>query len=51
MSDKENKKETVTGKYVYDKKLKKVVKVSNEIPGLKKSGDTGSCPTGGCCGM
>jgi hypothetical protein len=50
MSDKKDKKETVTGKYVYDKKLGKVIKVSDKITGLKKDGGTGSCPTGGCCG-
>lgn len=55
MSDKKDKKETVTGKYVYDKKLKKVVKVSDEITGLKKSGGNNSClagnnTCGGCCG-
>jgi hypothetical protein len=63
MSDpkEENKKETMTGRYVYDKKLGKVVKVSDEIPGLKKkasaSSGEGGCPMntgghncGGCCG-
>lgn len=47
-----------TGKYVYDAKLGKVVKVSDEVPGLKKgSGAQGSCPINpgghkcnGCCG-
>ena len=48
MSDK---KETVTGKYVYDKKLGKVIKVSDKITGLKKDGGNDSCPTGGCCGL
>lgn len=45
--------EKATGKYVYDKKLKRVVKVSDDIPGLNKSGSSegGSCcPHGGCCG-
>ena len=57
----ENKKEEkATGRYVYDKKLGKVVKVSEDIPGLKKGGSSpegGSCPMNpgghkcnGCCG-
>ena len=50
MSDKKDKKESVTGKYVYDEKLGKVVKISDKITGLKKGGQTGSCRTGGCCG-
>ncbi len=54
-----NKKEAATGRYVYDKKLGKVVKVSDEIPGLKKgpAASDGACPInpgghkcGGCCG-
>jgi len=54
-----NKKESATGRYVYDKKLGKVVKVSDDIPGLKKGGSAqgGSCPMnpgghtcGGGCG-
>lgn len=55
-----NKKETATGRYVYDKKLGKVIKVSDEVPGLKKSSapaEGGACPMnpgghncGGCCG-
>ena len=54
-----NKKETATGRYVYDKKLGKVVKVSDEIPGLKKNPAPGGagCPMnpgghncGGGCG-
>ena len=40
-------KEEKTGTYVYDKKLGKMVKVSDRIPSVKKSG--GSC-CGGCCG-
>ena len=49
MSDKkpENKRgEPKTGKYIYDKKLGKVVKVSDKITGLKKSGQNGNnnCP-------
>ena len=57
--EKENKKETATGRYVYDKKLGKVVKVSDEIPGLKKgqAASEGTCPINpgghkcnGCCG-
>lgn len=51
MDKKENKKENKTGKYVYDKKLKKVVKISDDIVGLNKnsSSDTPSCSSGGCC--
>jgi hypothetical protein len=54
MSEKNNeqKKENKTGKYVYDKKLKKVVKVSDDIVGLKKGGSSSSipsCGSGGCC--
>ena len=57
--NKENKKaDNKTGRYVYDKKLGKVVKISDEIPGLKKAGGDGdSCPMNpgahkcnGCCG-
>ncbi|MEA3306508.1 MAG: hypothetical protein U9Q34_01830 [Elusimicrobiota bacterium] len=51
MTGKNNKKETKTGKYVYDEKLGKIVKVSDKITGLKKGGETGTCPTGGCCGI
>ena len=44
------KQEKNTGRYVYDKKLKKVVKVSDEIPSVSQSGQP-SCPHGGgCCG-
>ncbi|MBI4801817.1 MAG: hypothetical protein HY796_04765 [Elusimicrobia bacterium] len=46
-SDKKEKKlETKTGRYVYDKKLGKVVKISNEIVGIKKSSSSGpdACP-------
>lgn len=62
MSDhkEETKKEAATGRYVYDKKLGKVVKVSDEVPGLKKGGSSegGTCPMnpgghtcgGGGCG-
>lgn len=49
---KEERKESKTGKYVYDKKLKKVVKVSDDIVGLKKGGSSSSipsCGSGGCC--
>ncbi|NLI09965.1 MAG: hypothetical protein GX447_04315 [Elusimicrobia bacterium] len=47
---KEEKKETKTGRYVYDKKLGKVVKISDDIVGIKKGGYSGpSCPSGGCC--
>ncbi|MFA6433843.1 MAG: hypothetical protein WCW52_04035 [Elusimicrobiales bacterium] len=40
-------KEKATGRYVYDKKLGKVVKVSDEVPGLKKN----SAPQGMGCPM
>ncbi len=40
-------KDEKTGTYVYDKKLGKMVKISDRIPSVKKSG--GSC-CGGCCG-
>lgn len=52
------KKETATGRYVYDKKLAKVIKISDDIPGLKKASGSGEagCPMnpgshncGGCC--
>ncbi|MEI7482385.1 MAG: hypothetical protein WCK75_08555 [Elusimicrobiota bacterium] len=53
-------KETKTGRYIYDKKLGKVVKVSDDIPGLKKTSPTSAgagCPMnpgghncGGGCG-
>jgi hypothetical protein len=54
----EKKAENKTGKYVYDAKLGKVVKVSDEVPGLKKgSAASGTCPINpgghkcnGCCG-
>lgn len=54
----EKKTENKTGKYVYDAKLGKVVKVSDEVPGLKKgSGASDACPINpgghkcnGCCG-
>lgn len=57
MENTNEKKEKNTGRYVYDKKLNKVVKISDEIVGLKKSEDSSdipntsgpSCPTGGCC--
>lgn len=51
MKNKENKKENKTGKYVYDKKLKKVVKVSDDVVGIKKqsSNNTPSCGSSGCC--
>jgi hypothetical protein len=38
---KEEKKESKTGRYVYDKKLRKVVKISDDIVGIKKGGDSG----------
>ncbi len=53
------KKDSGTGKYVYDAKLGKVVKVSDQVPGLKKgsAGAGDSCPMNpgghkcnGCCG-
>jgi len=57
--NKENKKaDNKTGRYVYDAKLGKVVKVSDDIPGLKKGGSKpAGCPMnpgghqcGGGCG-
>jgi len=56
MTSKTNKNETATGKYVYDTKLGKVVKVSDKITGLKKGAAKTTCPTGnngcgGCCGV
>ncbi|WP_428059922.1 hypothetical protein [Candidatus Avelusimicrobium stercoris] len=39
--------EAKTGTYVYDKKLGKVVKVSDRVPSVKKS--VGHV-CGGCCG-
>ncbi len=38
-----------TGRYVYDARLGKVVKISDDIPGLKKGGRTesGTCPMNG----
>ena len=38
-----------TGTYVYDKKLKKVVKVSDNIPSVKSSAGSGHV-CNGCCG-
>lgn len=56
MENNNGKKEKNTGRYVYDKKLKKVVKISDEIVGIKKSDDSSSdipsgpsCSSGGCC--
>ena len=55
----EKKPETMTGRYIYDKKLGKVVKISDEVVGLKKGGSSfeGACPMnkgghscGGGCG-
>ena len=53
-----------TGTYVYDKKLGKVVKVSDHVPGVSSKGQGGGfdmpsggeggcagCPSGGSCGM
>lgn len=57
--EKETKKpEAKTGKYVYDAKLGKVVKISDEVPGLNKGSAAGEgCPINpgghkcnGCCG-
>ncbi len=61
--NKETKKtDNKTGRYVYDARLGKVVKVSDDIPGLKKGAsaadgcgcgtDSGGCGCGGgcCCG-
>ncbi len=53
-------KEPITGRYVFNKRLKKVVKISDRIPGLNKSGgndgfDPSACDSGTCnpgmCGM
>jgi len=51
--EKKNKKETPTGTYAYDKKLGKVVKISSDVPGLKKtdSGPDCECPQSDSCGM
>ncbi|MBP7795262.1 MAG: hypothetical protein KA059_00580 [Elusimicrobiales bacterium] len=51
MINKEEKKEVKTGKYIYDKKLKKVIKVSDEIVGLRKNNSAvdDDCGSGGCC--
>ncbi|GEM_PF-1858379 len=55
MNRKQDKKERATGKYIYDKKLGRVVKVSDEITGLKKSSNDNSCSNGSCgcssCGL
>ncbi|MBI5742985.1 MAG: hypothetical protein HY952_00385 [Elusimicrobia bacterium] len=57
--NKETKKTANTGKYVYDAKLGKVVKVSDDVPGLNKGGSSAGagCPMnqgghkcGGGCG-
>jgi len=53
--NKEQKKENKTGRYVYDKKTGKVVKISDEIVGVKKGStkkNENSCGFGGCscCG-
>lgn len=51
--------ESKTGRYVYDKKLGKLVKISDDVPGLNKGGgqEAGGCPynpgghqCGGGCG-
>lgn len=55
MENHKDEKRNKTGRYVYDKKLNKVVKVSDEIVGIKKSGSssdlpsTPPCSSGGCC--
>lgn len=43
-----NKNEKSTGRYVYDKKTKKVVKISDEITSVSQPEPGGDC--GGCCG-
>ena len=51
MNDKENeqKNENKTGRYVYDKNLKKIVKISDEIVGINKSSSSDtSTPSCGC---
>ena len=40
--------ENKTGTYVYDKKLKKMVKVSSAVPSLQKKQGGHTC-CGGCC--
>lgn len=47
-------KEKTTGRYVYDAEQGKVIKVSDEIPALKKAIENTSCPQphhccNGCC--
>lgn len=39
-----------TGTYVFDKKLGKLVKVSDQIPSCKKGSSAHSCCGGCCCG-
>lgn len=48
---KEEKKGNATGKYVYDKKAGKLVKVSDRTTSAKKEGGgtAPSCGSGGCC--
>lgn len=41
-------KECATGTYVYDKKLGKMVKISDKIPSASKHGQTHHC-CGNCC--
>lgn len=43
------KKSAPTGTYKYDAKLKRLVKVSDGVPGLKKAGSV-PAPSGGPCG-
>ena len=52
--NKENNTDKKTGKYVYDPETGRVVKVSDEIPGLKKEAASSECPhqhhcCDGCC--
>jgi hypothetical protein len=43
---KETGKEIKTGRYIYDKKLGKVVKISDEIVGIKKGSSAENIPSG-----
>ena len=48
---KEEKKESATGKYVYDKAAGKLVKISDKASSSKKDSGSSSpsCGSGGCC--
>ena len=55
MMKENDKKENKTGRYVYDRKLNRIIKISDEIVGIKKSSGSSdlpsntSCSSGGCC--